>query len=406
MGQSAPIKKRVKKMRKASIILLSILCIAAARANAADTLAVQQVAGAGNAVAAQKTAAAPAAKAVGSEKKSIDVKAIIFGHILDSYKWEITKIHGKEISLYLPVILHSKTSGWHVFSSRKLYVNEDGTENESGSYEGFYPAPDGSAHQGKLMEKMPDGTFVKPLDFSVTKVSLGLMINSAILIILILCTAKFYKKHQDGEGVPGKFAGFMEMFIMAIEDSVVKPCVGANYRTYSPYLLTAFFFILVNNLMGLIPVFPAGVNVTGNITITFFLALCTFLAVNVFGSKKYWKDILWPDVPLWLKCPVPLMPIIEIFGIFTKPIALMIRLFANMLSGHMAMLVLTCLIFIGSSIGVMMGSTMTVISVAFNLFMNALELLVAFIQAYVFTLLSAVFIGMAQEGKGVEEKAK
>jgi F-type H+-transporting ATPase subunit a len=404
MGQSAPIKKRVKKMRKAFIILLSILCIATASAKAADTTAVQQVAGAANAVAAQKTAAAPAAKAVGSDKKSIDVKAIIFGHILDSYKWEITKIHGKEISLYLPVILHSKTSGWHVFSSRKLYVNEDGTENEEGCYEGFYPAPESSAHQGKLMEKMPDGTFVKPADFSVTKVSLGLMINSTILIVLILCTAKFYRKHQDGSGVPGKFAGFMEMFIMAIEDSVVKPCVGANYKKYSPYLLTAFFFILVNNIMALIPIFPGGANVTGNIAITFFLAICTFLAVNIFGTKHYWKDILWPDVPLWLKCPIPLMPLIELFGIFTKPIALMIRLFANMLSGHMAMLVLTCLIFIGCSIGALMGSTMTVISVAFNLFMNALELLVAFIQAYVFTLLSAVFIGIAQEGSAVKSE--
>jgi len=388
-------------MRKALVILLSLFCIATVNAKAADVSAPQQVAGVAGAAVMHK-AVPRVAKTVGKEKKEINVKAIIFGHILDSYRWEITKIRGKEISLYLPVILYSKTSGWHVFSSRKLFVNEDGTENESGGYDGFYPAGESSAHQGKLLEKMPDGTNVKPADFSVTKVSLGLMINSAILIVLILCTTKFYRKHQDGTGVPGKFASFMEMFVMAIEDSVIKPCVGANYKKYSPYLLTAFFFILVNNLMALIPIFPGGANVTGNIAITFFLAICTFLAVNIFGTKHYWKDILWPDVPLWLKCPIPLMPVIELFGIFTKPIALMIRLFANMLSGHMAMLVLTCLIFIGCSIGALMGSTMTVISVAFNLFMNALELLVAFIQAYVFTLLSAVFIGIAQEGTAVK----
>ena len=128
------------------------------------------------------------------------------------------------------------------------------------------------------------------------------------------------------------------------------------------------------------------------------LAIFTFLAVNIFGTKHYWKDIFWPDVPWWLKVPVPMMPFIEFFGIFTKPFALMIRLFANMLSGHMAMLVLTCLIFISASMGPALNGTLTFASVLFNIFMNALELLVAFIQAYVFTMLSAVFIGLAQEG--------
>ena len=189
-------------------------------------------------------------------------------------------------------------------------------------------------------------------------------------------------------------------------DDIIKSCVGPNYRKFAPYLLTAFFFIFVNNIMGLIPFFPGGANVTGNIAITMVLAICTFLAVNIFGTKHYWKDIFWPDVPWWLKVPVPMMPFIEFFGIFTKPFALMIRLFANMLAGHMAMLVLTCLIFISASMGPALNGTLTVASVLFNIFMNALELLVAFIQAYVFTMLSAVFIGLAQEGAKVKAEEK
>ena len=196
------------------------------------------------------------------------------------------------------------------------------------------------------------------------------------------------------------------LFIMMVNDDIIKSCVGPNYRKFAPYLLTAFFFIFINNMMGLIPFFPGGANVTGNIAVTMVLAICTFLAVNIFGTKHYWKDIFWPDVPWWLKVPVPMMPFIEFFGIFTKPFALMIRLFANMLAGHMAMLVLTCLIFISASMGPALNGTLTVASVLFNIFMNALELLVAFIQAYVFTMLSAVFIGLAQEGAKVKAADK
>ena len=281
------------------------------------------------------------------EGGEINVQHIIFEHMLDSYSWHITKIGEKDVVIYLPVILYSKTSGWHFFSSRRLHEN-------GGSYEGFYPAPEDGPHAYKLMEKMPDGSMVRPIDLSLTKL------------------------------------------VDMVEDGIIKPCIGENYKKFSPYLLTAFFFIFTCNLMSLLPIFPGGVGVTANISITMFLALCTFIAVNVFGSREYWREILWPDVPTWLKAPVPLMPFIELIGIFTKPIALMIRLFANMLGGHMAMLVLTVLIFIGFSASAVMGTSMTVLSVLFNIFMYALELLVAYIQAYVFTLLSAVFIGSAQ----------
>ena len=155
--------------------------------------------------------------------------------------------------------------------------------------------------------------------------------------------------------------------------------------------------------MGLIPIFSRRSECNRNIAITLVLALFTFVIVNIFGTKHYWKDIFWPDVPWWLKVPIPMMPFIEFFGVFTKPFALMIRLFANMLSGHMAMLVLTCLIFISASMGPAINGSLTVASVLFNIFMNLLEVLVAFIQAYVFTMLSAVFIGLAQEGGKKEE---
>ena len=153
----------------------------------------------------------------------------------------------------------------------------------------------------------------------------------------------------------------------------------------------------ITNLMGLIPVFPGGANVTGNITITFFLAFCVLLIVNIFGNKAYWKDIFWPEVPTWLKVPVPLMPVIELFGIFTKPFALMVRLFANIMGGHAIILSLTCVIFITCQLGVAIGSSLSFVSFLLMIFMNCLELLVAFIQAYVFTMLSAVFIGLAHQ---------
>ena len=272
-------------------------------------------------------------------------------------------------------------------------------EENGGTYEGFSIAPAGSPYEGKLVERDAAGNEVRPLDISITKVTLSLFINSLLLIVMGGGVARWQKKHPKEGAAPGGFVGFMEMFIMMVNDDVIKGCVGPNYKKFAPYLLTAFFFIFINNLMGLIPVFPGGASVTGNIAVTFVLALCTFLAVNLFGTQHYWKDIFWPEVPWWLKVPVPMMPFIELFGIFTKPFALMIRLFANMLAGHMAMLILTCLVFISASMGPVLNGSLTVASVLFNIFMNALELLVAFIQAYVFTMLSAVFIGLAQERK-------
>lgn len=332
---------------------------------------------------------------INQKANEIDVKEIVFGHLGDSYEWHITDIGETAIRIPLPIIVYSSNSGWHTFLSSRF-------EESGGSYEGFYIAPSGAKYEGKIVEKNAAGEEVRPLDISITKITLSLFINSAILLIIILSVAHWYRRREQGALAPGGFIGFMEMFIMMVHDDVIKSCVGPNYKKFAPYLLTAFFFIFINNIMGLIPIFPGGANVTGNIAITLVLALCTFLAVNLFGTRAYWKEIFWPDVPWWLKVPIPMMPFIEFFGVFSKPFALMIRLFANMLSGHMAMLVLTCLIFISAGMGTALNASLTVASVLFNIFMNILELLVAFIQAYVFTMLSAVFIGLAQEHKKEE----
>ena len=307
---------------------------------------------------------APAPEAT-EESNPVDVKGIVFGHIGDGYEWHITDIGDTHVTIHLPIIVYSSTTGWHAFLSSRL-------EENGGTYEGFSIAPTGSPYEGKLVEHDAAGNEVRPFDISITKVTLSLFINSLLLVLIVLGVARWYRKHPKQSAAPGGFVGFMEMFIMMVNDDVIKGCVGPNYRKFAPYLLTAFFFIFINNLMGLIPIFPGGASVTGNIAVTFVLALCTFVAVNLFGTKHYWKDIFWPDVPWWLKVPVPMMPFIEL---------------------------LTCLVFISASMGPALNGSLTVASVLFNIFMNALELLVAFIQAYVFTMLSAVFIGLAQEHK-------
>lgn len=319
--------------------------------------------------------------------EDLDMNEYLFGHVGDSYEWHITTVNGHHVTVPLPVIVHSKTSGWHLFSSAKL---------EEGEHEGFYIAPDGEKHAGKIVERQQDGSSVKPLDISITKNVLGLMVNSLVLLIVILTVARWYRKHDAREEVPTGFAGVIEMIITMVQDDIIKECIGKDYRRYSPYLLTAFFFIFINNLMGIIPFFPGGANVTGNIAVTLCLAIFTFLAVNLFGNKHYYKDIFWPDVPMFLKA-FPLMPLIEIIGMFTKPFSLMIRLFANILAGHVMILGVVAVIFLTARLGFAMNAGMTVIAVLFGVFMDVLEFLVAFLQAYVFTMLSAVFIGLSRQ---------
>ena len=320
--------------------------------------------------------------------EDLDMNEYLFGHVGDSYEWHITTVKGHPVSIPLPVIVRSKTSGWHVFSSRHL---------EEGAHEGFYISSS-EKYSGKIVERGPSGEEVRPLDLSITKNVAGLMFNSALLVLLVLLTARWYKKHDAREEAPTGLAGIMEMMITMVEDDIIKECIGKDYKRYSPYLLTAFFFIFINNLMGIVPFFPGGANVTGNIAITFVLAMCTFIAVNFFASKHYYKDIIWPDVPAFLKV-FPLMPAIEIIGVFTKPFSLMIRLFANILAGHIMLLGVVAVVFLSVKLGVGMNAGLSVVSVLFGVFLDVLELLVAFLQAYIFTMLSAVFIGLSRQGE-------
>ena len=319
-----------------------------------------------------------------SEPGELDMQSYIFGHIGDAYEWHITTINGHHVSIPLPCIVSD--GGPHVFLSN--HMEENGyTLNE----------------EGKLVNA---ATGERPVDISITKNACSLILSSILLVVLILWTASWYRKHDAMKEAPRGFAGLMEMLITMVTDDIIKEGVGKDWEKYAPYLLTAFFFIFLNNLLGIVPFFPGGANLTGNIAVTLFLAVCTFLAVNLFGNKHYYKDIFWPEVPTWLKVPLPLMPLIEIVGMFTKPFSLMVRLFANILAGHIMLLGVVAVIFLTAKLGPALNGSLSFIAVLFGIFMDILELLVAFIQAYVFTMLSSVFIGLSRQEPEHEKQLK
>jgi F-type H+-transporting ATPase subunit a len=239
------------------------------------------------------------------------------------------------------------------------------------------------------------GNVVKPLDFSITKVPAAIMIIVALLIVIVMVAKNGYKK-REGQAPKG-LQSLVEMLVVFVRDSIVRPMIGEeHYQKYLPYMLTLFFFIFFSNCMGLIPFFPAGANVTGNIAVTGILALITFFITNISGNKHYWMDIFnTPGVPAWLKI-FPLMPVVELMGVITKPVVLMIRLFANMTAGHIVVLGFVVIIFIiSNTLSVGVGAGVSVLSVIFSVFIDVLECLVAYIQAFVFTMLSSLYIGMA-----------
>ncbi len=219
----------------------------------------------------------------GGEK--FEANTLISEHLADSYWWHITTVGDRHVEIHLPVIVRSQETGWHVFSSRRL---AHGAE-----YRGFR-----IGDRGKIVARDAAGGEYRPWDISITKNVLALMVNSTIMVVIFLCVARWYRRRPE-RAVPRGFVGAVEMFIVSVEDEVIKKSIGEDYRRYSPYLLTAFFFIFINNIMGLVPVFPGGANLTGNIAITLVLAVCTFVAVNVFGNREYWREVLWPDVPPW-----------------------------------------------------------------------------------------------------------
>lgn len=310
--------------------------------------------------------------AAGQEEGGLDMQSYLFGHVGDSYEWHITKVGDTDITIPLPCIVID--DGLHVFSSKHMAEH------------GYTLNADGKLVDAATMER--------PLDISITKNVLALMINAALLLGIILGCARWYRKHDVLKEKPRGLVALMEPVIMFVESDLIRDVIGPGYKKYAPYLMTAFFFILVNNLMGIFPFFPGGANTTGNIAVTLVLAVFTFIMVNLFGTRNYFKEIFWPDVPVFLKA-IPLMPIIEIIGVFTKPFSLMIRLFANTLGGHIMILSMVGLIFISAGMGAVVNGSFTVVSLLLGVFLDCLEILVAFIQAYVFTLLSAVFISLA-----------
>ena len=320
-------------------------------------------------------------------------KEVVLEHIKDSHEWHITDLVNSEgqtepIAIPLPVIVNSST-GWHVFMSSRFEHHADASGLRQGPF-GLAIATEGD-NAGKIVE---NGEPV--LDLSITKTVAVMFINVAILLCCILFSARWYRRHKASDPAPGGFVGFIELMVMYVGEDTIKPGLGKRYEKYVPYLLTCFFFIFTCNVMGLIPFPPGSGNVTGNIAVTFFLALCTFIVVQFSGNKHYWKEIFWPDVPLLLKAPVPLMPLIEFVGIFTKPFALMIRLFANIMAGHAIAVAMPCIIFLVATMSAGVFYSMSAVSIIMAIFMMCLECLVCFIQAMVFTLLSSVFIGMAR----------
>ena len=312
----------------------------------------------------------------------LNPKETIFEHLGDDYGWEVPFNHNARIPL--PIIVWGQ-DGLHCFMSNRITGGE--------TYEG-YKISESEEHHGKVVQVLPDGSEVRPWDFSITKNVAGIFIAALLVILLVFKVRNWYKR--NGFKAPRRFTAALELVVDFVYSDTIRPILGKHAPKYAPYLLTAFFFILAMNLLGLIVIFPGGANLTGNIAVTLVLALLTFLITTFSGTREYWKEIFWPEVPMALKCPVPMMQLIEVLGMFTKPLALMVRLFANMMSGHMVVLVLVLLIFIFTDLfGLGVGIGTGVFSMAFTLFMLLLDTLVSFIQAYVFTILSTIFISMA-----------
>jgi F-type H+-transporting ATPase subunit a len=326
-------------------------------------------------------------------EKEFNAGEMIIEHIVDAHEWHIMNVGHRHISLPLPVILLDQGK-LVVFSSARFH---HGTE----SYKGYRIATNGK-NKGRIVKvgeevDETDTSAPLPIDLSVTKNVVALFISVLLLLAIFIPVSRAYSKRRNE--APSGIQSMLEPLIIFIRDDIARASIGdKKFEKYVPYLLTLFFFIFFSNLCGLIPFFPFGANLTGNIAVTGVMAVFTFILTSLSGNRSYWLHIFnTPGVPWWLKFPVPLMPIVEIMGIFIKPFVLMVRLFANMTAGHIIVLGFISLIFIFGKMHIALGYGVTVVSVTFAVFMGLLELLVAFIQAYVFTLLSALYFGMATE---------
>ena len=328
-----------------------------------------------------------------AEDEEFNASELINSHIGDAHDFHIADWNGHPISFNLPVILWTN-NGLEIFSSEKFHHDNSGHHAIDVNGQKLVRYKEVIFYADKFeamtLDERDNGAFAfdaRPLDFSITKNVFSMMLSAIVLFFLFFAVARSYKKNPKA---PKGLAGFLEPLVTFVRDEIAIPNIGTKkYAKYMPYLLTIFFFIWVNNLIGLIPFFPFSSNLTGNIYFTFVMAFITFIVTTLSGNKTYWGHIFnTPGVPVWL---APIMIPVEIIGMLTKPFALMIRLFANITAGHIIILSLVSLIFIFKTVAI--GP----VAGAFVLFMSVLEMLVAALQAYVFTLLSALFIGQAVE---------
>lgn len=342
-----------------------------------------------------------------------DVSEVILEHILDSHDWHITDIptggdHMTPIVLHLPWLLYDSEDGLVFAANTEALVEKGYLPHHDTQHRMIYKLKPGVETEGLVdhhghahvhdwatftEENTVDGVSV--FDLSLTKTGLQMILVGLVLVLVMTAVARSYAR-REGQAPKG-LQSFIEPIIIFVRDEVARPYLGVNAGRFMPYLLTLFFFIWFANLFGLM---PFNSNIAGNISFTAALAVLTFILTQVNGSKDYWKHIFnTPGVPWWLKFGIPLMPLVEIIGLFTKPFALAVRLFANITAGHFMVLGLVSLIFImgdgGSNLTA--GIAIMPLSVLFTIVIFALEMIVAVIQPFIFTLLTAVFIGMAME---------
>jgi F-type H+-transporting ATPase subunit a len=346
------------------------------------------------------------------EAKKMDAGKLIVEHVMDAHEFHLLTLkndenpkESKHISIPLPIIIYQKGKGLDIFMSSAFHHGEEAHDGYMLMTEGFleeHNLQNAKDADGKLLYDegkiyavdaagMPDAS-VKLYDLSLTKNASQLIISLLILVILLTGVARKYKRGEGVKNAPKGWQNALEPVVTFIRDDVAKPNLGKRTNTYLPLLLTIFFFILINNLFGLI---PGSANVTGNIAFTLVLGVVSFIVIMFSTNKHFWKHIFWPPVPHGVK---PILIPVEILGIFTKPFALIVRLFANMIAGHIIITSFITLIFIMAAMKAAIGWGSSPFFVALAVFIYLLEVLVAFIQAYIFANLTAVFIGQAFEG--------
>jgi F-type H+-transporting ATPase subunit a len=339
------------------------------------------------------------------EAEKLDPSKIIIEHVSDAHEFHFFTLGETPVSIPLPVIVYQAGKGWSTFMSSNFHHGKE-------SYNGYLLLEEEFIKEHSLDQKkdakgnplfkggfiyatdaqgLPDAN-AKVYDFSITRNVAQTLISVILLIWIMTGIAKLYRQGKGVTSAPSGFQNAVEPVITFVRDDVAKPSLGHDYERFMPFLLTVFFFILINNLIGLI---PGTANVTGNIAFTAVLGLLSFFLIMFNTNKHYWSHIFNPPVPGGVK---PIMVPVEILGIFTKPFALIIRLFANMIAGHIIILSFICLIFIFGAMNAALGWGTSPFFILLAVFIYLIEVLVAFIQAYIFANLTAVFVGMAMEG--------